>query len=143
MRDRPVDANELEVYSVDECWGLLSDASFGHLAFVAQGEPQIRPVSVVVEDRMLFLVTRPGAKLDAVLAKPGGAAAFEADELDLDNRSGWSVIVRGWLHPVMNEVEQTRLDRLGSPAWIDMHRERRWLRFEPVDVTGRRFPGDS
>lgn len=131
------DRNELLVLDTDTCWQRLAAAPIARLAFISRGEPHVRPVNHLVDGEVVFVVTRPGAKLDAVLARPGAAASLEVDEVDPSTRSGWSVIVRGKLHPVMNEVEQTRLDRLGAPAMIDVWRERRWLRLEPYAITGR------
>lgn len=141
MAEQLLDANGLEVLLEPECWTRLREAVVGRLAFVQHGEPHVRPVNFLVDDGAVHLVTRPGAKLDTALARPGGPVAFEVDEVDPVSRTGWSVIVRGHLNPVMDEVEQARLDRLGAPAWLDMYRQRRWLRLDPVVVTGRHLHG--
>lgn len=143
MPDGRLDDNGLLVLDDDTCWALLRRQPIGRLGFVDRGVPDIRPMNHLVHDRVLLLVTRPGAKLDAVLSNPRQPVVYEADHGDATTRGGWSVLVRGHLHPVLDEVEQQSYDALGRPAWIDMFRERQWLELRPTQLAGRRVLGGT
>lgn len=129
----------LEVIEVDECWELLSDEPLGRLAVTISGAPHIIPINYATRDHEILFVSVAGTKLEAALQRPGLPATFEIDHFDVDARTGWSVIVRGHLHPVLDLVDHTSLDIAGRPIWLDGYRDRNWLRLVPDEVGGRRL----
>lgn len=134
-----LDRNGMVVLDEETCWVLVARAPIGRLAFVDHGRPEVRPMNHLVRDGELLLVTRSGGKLEAVLSEPGRPVVYEVDEADPSSHAGWSVLVRGRLRAVLDAVEQRQLDQLGPPSWIDTYRDRRWLRLEASEVTGRRL----
>lgn len=141
--DGPPTSRPAEVEPLDEeaCWLYLAARPVGRLAYLSQGRPRIVPLNHVVEGDSLYFVTTQGAKLSAILADPGAAVAYEVDGFDPDTRSGWSVVVEGTIHPVLDDVEQARLDAAGRPTWRGLSDEdRRWTRIDVSEVTGRRLP---
>jgi nitroimidazol reductase NimA-like FMN-containing flavoprotein (pyridoxamine 5'-phosphate oxidase superfamily) len=75
---------------------LLAAAPYGRIVFVRDGEPEIRPLSHLVDAGELIVRTRLNAALTRALAADGGLqVTYEADRLDIARRTGWSVIVSG------------------------------------------------
>lgn len=133
----PRDRNDLVVLSPAACWDLLETARFGRLAFLDAGRPMILPIHhLVVEGRELAFRTREGAKLDSVRRRPGAPASFEVDDIDLEARRGWSVVVTGRLSPILDQVRAETLDASDHDAWVPS-RHGRWIRMVVDDITGR------
>jgi nitroimidazol reductase NimA-like FMN-containing flavoprotein (pyridoxamine 5'-phosphate oxidase superfamily) len=101
----------------EECLQLLAADRVGRLA-VAMDSPIIRPVNYVFDDRSQSVAfrTADGSKFHAMLVS--GNAAFEIDGIDLDSRTGWSVIIVGMTEEVTSPGELRRLDRLGLETWV-------------------------
>jgi hypothetical protein len=120
-----------------ECLRLLASRSVGRLAYVARtGVPDIVPVNYVLADGQLLIRSGSGPKLQA--AERGDTVAFEVDELDEGNRSGWTVVVTGRLsraHP------SEAVSSLPVP-WATGPR-RHLMRLELQRVTGRRLVGGT
>lgn len=75
---------------------LLAAAPYGRIVFVRDGEPEIRPMSHLVDVGEVIVRTRLGAALSETVAADGGLPiTYEADHLDVGQRTGWSVIVSG------------------------------------------------
>jgi len=88
-----VDRNGLEVLDRAECLELLSSLSIGRVGTTAGALPVVLPVRFqVVGDEIVFRAGR-GSMLDAGLA--GTVVAFEADDFDPLQSSGWSVVATG------------------------------------------------
>jgi nitroimidazol reductase NimA-like FMN-containing flavoprotein (pyridoxamine 5'-phosphate oxidase superfamily) len=88
-----VDSNGLEVLPRDECVALLASATVGRIAITANALPVILPVNFVLFDDHIVVRTGRGTKLDA--ATRNTVVAFEVDELDYADMTGWSVVVTG------------------------------------------------
>lgn len=137
--DEPVlDEQGLEVLSDETCWGLLDDEPIGRIVFVADGQPMALPVTFAVDDGDIVFSTAEGSKLDVARSKPGAKVAFEVDDYDRGTRRGWSVLVKGTLHPVLEHGEVGQLDREGPEAWADAVDRPQWLRIEAEAISGRR-----
>lgn len=134
----PTDHGGMEVLTMSESFELLASVPVGRFAFVAGGEPVVLPVNFAVDDRTVVFRSTYGAKLDAAWREV--PAAFEADDFDEEERTGWSVVLRGHAEWVDGEDEAERLEGLGLESWAH-HRDRstRWIRFRPSDVSGRRI----
>lgn len=122
--------------SVSDSWSRLRDAEFGRLAVVVHGEPDILPVSHVVDRGSLVFRTSDGTKFRGAV---GHRVAFEVDGYDAETGDAWSVVVKGTGHEIsrMHDV----LDALELPV-VPVHRASKpfFVRIEPETVTGRRFP---
>lgn len=92
---------------------LLAEAPYGRIVFVRDGEPQIRPLSHIVDDGEVIVRTGLAAALSGILAGNGELRiTYEADELDVERRVGWSVIVSGPATAVAEPARQTHYKQL-------------------------------
>ena len=124
------------VLSTEECFDLLGGASVGRLAVSIRDHPDIFPINYVVDRGGIVFRTAEGTKLAASVL--GRGVAFEIDGLDPDVGEAWSVIVKG--HAVEIERMYDVVDALDLPLFPwHASPKNRFVRIEPVDVTGRRF----
>ncbi len=87
---------------------LLAKAPFGRVVFSHQALPAIRPVNHLVEaGGDVVIRTHTGMALlgRAALSE---VVAYEADDLDPDTRTGWSVVVTGTASLVSDPAELAR-----------------------------------
>jgi nitroimidazol reductase NimA-like FMN-containing flavoprotein (pyridoxamine 5'-phosphate oxidase superfamily) len=124
----------LDRLSDAECEQLLESHRFGRMAVHGRDGLTIFPVNYVYSDGHLALRTEPGAKLDGAVQS---SVAFEIDEVDDLERTGWSVVVTGSAYEVTDSLdEESRLIRkLPVDSWAG--EKSRWLRIEPRTMTGR------
>lgn len=124
------------VTQLDEgvCWTALSEADFGRIAVCAAGQVDVFPINFVVDGRMILFRTAPGSKLLSLTAHP--EVALEID--GFDDRSAWSVVVKGLAERVELQSEIDEAERLGLRPWIPTLKYR-WVRLIPTDVTGLSF----
>ena len=123
--------------TLGECEQLLADRSIGRIALMAAGEPLILPVLFQYVHGTIVFRTAPGEKLDA--AWQNAAAAFEIDDWDASNRTGWSVLVRGQTETVNDDAQIAELESLGLEEWVPDSQPSTWVRIRPVEITGRRI----
>jgi nitroimidazol reductase NimA-like FMN-containing flavoprotein (pyridoxamine 5'-phosphate oxidase superfamily) len=126
---------DTEVLSTNECWALLRDSVVGRLAVTVNGDPDIFPVNPVVDHGTIVFRTTAGTKLAAT---KGRNVAFEVDGYDTDTARAWSVVLKGRVHEILEVEETLRALRLPLYPW-QPGRKPRFVRIEPVSVTGRRF----
>ncbi|MEY2588644.1 MAG: hypothetical protein QOJ67_628 [Acidimicrobiaceae bacterium] len=88
-----VDRNGLEVLGRDECLRLLSSANLGRIGFTASALPSVLPVAFHLDGERIMVRTGRGSQLDTGLQNT--VVAFEVDEFDPIDHSGWSVSVTG------------------------------------------------
>ena len=115
---RPTQAVEL---TEGECWRLLASVTIGRVVFTQRAMPAIRPVNHVVDGRTIVIRTHLGAAI-AARASDGGeprgsVVCYEADDLDPERRTGWSVIVTGMAHLVTDPAAAGRYAAAVEP-WI-------------------------
>ncbi len=137
----PTDRLGMRVLDKERCWELIEAEAVGRLAIIVGSRPHLVPINFVVRGGEVLFVSVPGTKLGEALDRPGAPAQFEVDDFDAQGRTGWSVVVTGTLHPVMDLVEHTRLDIQGRPIWLDGHRDRSWLKLVPTRIEGRAMGG--
>lgn len=135
----PVDRQGLEVLDFQTCLDLIADTPVGRIAFVHAGEPVILPVNHVLDGRHVAFLTAPGAMFEA--ASRRAAMAFEVDSYDPDDRSGWSVVVRGIADLETDDERTARLESLGLHPWADAIERTHWVRIDADEITGRRIIG--
>ena len=108
-----VDRNGLEVLDRFECLRLLRSTPVGRLGFSTGALPTILPVNYVVDGDRVLVRTGPGSKLDAAIRN--AVVAFEVDDIDEEQRLGWSVVVTGMAREVHphdgRDADLSSLDR--------------------------------
>jgi hypothetical protein len=131
-----VDRFGTEILETDVCWQLLRNSEVGRLAVSITEHPDIFPVNYVVDRGTVVFRTAEGTKLAAAVL--GRAVAFEVDGFDPDRGEAWSVVIKG----AATEIERMQdvFDALELPLfpWLASPKHR-FVRIEPVDVSGRRF----
>jgi uncharacterized protein len=128
----------LDILTEDECFTLLGEGRVGRLVYQDEFGPVAVPVNYGIAARSVVIRVEGGAKL-AAMQQP--RVAFEVDDIDQDQRSGWSVIVRGAGREIALEQVPELLHRMdGDPPqpWaVGIHNT--WLEIPAEMVTGRRF----
>lgn len=121
--------------STEECYELLASRPVGRIAFIVDGTPIILPVNHTVDGDDILFRTSPRTELGRRMIR--GRVAFEVDDFDEFNQSGWSVLFQG-------SVEYDDSDVL-----VPEDRPQPWaegvrnlvVRIRPRLVTGRRLLG--
>jgi nitroimidazol reductase NimA-like FMN-containing flavoprotein (pyridoxamine 5'-phosphate oxidase superfamily) len=119
-----------------ECWHLLRSAEVGRLAVAIMNEPDIFPVNYVVDHGSVVFRTAEGTKLAG--ATLGRAVAFEVDGYQPSQGEAWSVVLKGraveikQLHDLLDATDLPLFPWHAAP-------KPRFVRIDPVSVTGRRF----
>ncbi len=134
----PLDRNGMAVIGYAECWNLLGQVPIGRLAFIDAGEIVVLPVNFGLDGHTVVFRTAGGAKLDAAVRER--TATFQADQWDPVNRSGWSVLLRGWIEEEIDPVVLRWLENLDIEPWADAIERPRWVRVRPAEVSGRFIP---
>lgn len=122
--------------SLGECWELLSQATVSRLAVDVGGQPDIFPINHVVDGSTVVFRTGAGTKLAGAVL--GRFVALEIDGADPDDRSVWSVVVKGTAHEVDHIAEGYRAEQLPLYPWTAEPKPN-FVRIVPELVTGRRF----
>lgn len=109
-----------------EAMDLLASVPLGRVVFTLAALPAIRPVNHVLDEGDVVIRTRRLAGISAALSEhaddldqePDLVVAFEADLIDADERTGWSVVVTGIARPI---TDAARLARIGGRLhpWVD------------------------
>ena len=106
------------VVELDEatCRERLATATVARVVHVVEDEPHVSLVNAALDGDAIVVRSLPGTRLATALNRPGAPVLVEADEVDPATRSGWSVVARGRMEPVLDTVEVARLDR-AMPPW--------------------------
>lgn len=126
----------VQILDDDECWDLLSSTSVGRLAVDVAGRPDIFPINFVVDDRSIVFRSGAGTKLAASVLLHH--VAFEIDGFEPDDRTTWSVVVKGRAHEVERMQDVFEAEDLPLFPWI-AHPKPNIVRITPEEVSGRRF----
>jgi nitroimidazol reductase NimA-like FMN-containing flavoprotein (pyridoxamine 5'-phosphate oxidase superfamily) len=118
----------------DQSWQLLDKTKHGRIALYAGVEVDIFPVNFSTTDRVIYVRTAPGSKLDELTINP--KVAFEADGILSDE--AWSVIVHGTAKNLETEAEIATARESGVTPWVPTTKES-WVSITPTAVTGRHF----
>jgi nitroimidazol reductase NimA-like FMN-containing flavoprotein (pyridoxamine 5'-phosphate oxidase superfamily) len=135
---RPV----LEQLDEAECLRLITPGGVGRLAYSGRYGPTVLPVNYRLYEGTIIFRTAQDSPTDEDLrtgiANAEYKVAFEVDEIDLDAREGWSVLVQGPVHHVESDAERASVQQAGVEAWPAGDREL-FLRIVPNRITGRRI----
>jgi nitroimidazol reductase NimA-like FMN-containing flavoprotein (pyridoxamine 5'-phosphate oxidase superfamily) len=127
---------ELEVLDREQCLEVLQTVRVGRLVFTEDALPAVQPVNFRLFRDNVVIRVAGGAKLDA--AARNFVVAFQADELDPDLRTGWSVTVVGHAQRVTDVDELVQLSGTFLQPWVDGRRDH-FVRIRTELVTGRRL----
>jgi nitroimidazol reductase NimA-like FMN-containing flavoprotein (pyridoxamine 5'-phosphate oxidase superfamily) len=134
------DGSALLRLSRDECLALLASVPVGRIIYTRRALPAVELVNFALDQGDIVIRTDRGGKLAA--ATRGAVVAFEADQLDLDTRSGWSVTAVGPSSEVTDPGDLARLRTLGLRPWAPGERDH-FIRVSPVMLNGRRLCTDN
>jgi len=126
-----------EHLSRSECLELLAVKQVGRVAYCAASGPVVLPVNYTVRDQSIIFRTAAGSTLAQFMKDQ--PAAFQVDEIDGFLQAGWSVLVAGTAHWVVDTEDL-------SDLWWDQHQPEPWavgernafVRIVPSTITGRR-----
>ncbi|MGV0789027.1 pyridoxamine 5'-phosphate oxidase family protein [Mycolicibacterium sp. XJ2] len=127
---------ELETLNRRQCLDLLGDVRVGRLVFTEDALPAVQPVNFRLWHDDVVIRVAGGPKLAA--ATDNQVVAFQADELDADLRTGWSVTVVGHAEPITDVDELVELSGTFLQPWVDGRRDH-FVRIRTEKMTGRRF----
>lgn len=128
-----IDDNGLEILDRATCLTLLVRSLIGRVAYVGAGLPRIVPVNIAARDGELFLRVIADGVLAAIA--DGQLLTIEADDIDIDARCGWSVIVTGRAHETVGSSVQSQPI---VHSWLRSETART-VRLTPITVSGRRL----
>jgi nitroimidazol reductase NimA-like FMN-containing flavoprotein (pyridoxamine 5'-phosphate oxidase superfamily) len=125
-----------EILSESECWELLDQTQVGRLAVDIAGQPDIFPINFVIDKSGIVFRSAAGTKLaGAVLNR---FVAFEIDGYHPDDRSAWSVVVKGQARAIERMQEVFDAEDLPLYPWLAWEKPN-FVRIEPTVITGRRY----
>jgi hypothetical protein len=124
-----------------EAMRLLSSVGYGRVVFTLNALPAIRPVNHLLDEDRVIIRTRLTASISAAVRSGGGVVvAYEADSIDPQTRTGWSVVVTGLAHTLTDTDEVLRYEQLLHP-WVN-HADT-VVAIEPKIITGFRINGGA
>ncbi|MCL2585831.1 MAG: pyridoxamine 5'-phosphate oxidase family protein [Streptosporangiales bacterium] len=133
-----------------EALTLIGGVPLGRIVFTENAMPAVRPASHLVVGDVLVARSHDGS---AVVPPPGAGAsgegaretvvAYQADDIDLGSRLGWSVVVTGPATAVEDpdEIEEYAAE---LPPWTESQGEGsgQMIRIDPGIVNGYRLSED-
>lgn len=128
--------HDLDVLNRRQCLDRLQTTRVGRLIFTEGALPAVQPVNFRLWRDDVVIRVAGGAKLAA--ATDHQVVAFEADELDQDLRSGWSVTVVGHAEPITTVDELVEVAGTFVSPWVTGHRDH-FIRIRTEQMTGREF----
>ena len=128
------DGSALTQLPRDECLKLMASVPVGRVIYTRRALPAVELVNFALDYGDIVLRTDPSGKLAA--AAHGAVVAFEADCLDPENQSGWSVTAIGPSREVTDPEEIGRLQAIGLRSWAPGAREH-FIRISPEILNGR------
>lgn len=126
----------LEHLSMPECWEKLASTAVGRVGVLVDSAPEIYPVNFAIHEHTIVFRTDEGSKVRGIDRSP--AVCFEVDDLDPDDRTGWSVLVKGRAAEVTSGEDQRAVGELPLESWA-LGEKAHWIRIRALEVTGRRI----
>jgi transcriptional regulator with XRE-family HTH domain len=119
-----------------ECYRLLGSQGIGRIAVGTASGLAVLPVNYAVTERTIVIRTGSGS---LIAAHGDGPVSLEADHFDLELGQGWSVLVRGEAHRVLQPGELRKLrEGCDLRPWPAGEHDL-FVRFVPAQLTGRRI----
>lgn len=109
------DRNGLTMLDRAECLRLLAGATLGRIGLTTGALPAVLPVNFWFDGERILIRTGTGTKLSA--ATHDAVVAFEVDDMDPVWHTGWSVMVTGIAHHVVEPEEVKRIAAMPVARW--------------------------
>ena len=129
-------SGQLERLFPAECRRLLAPGGVGRIAFATAAGLAVLPVNYVMASGAIVLRTGAGS---LIAAHGDDYVAFEAEHLDEVQGQGWSVLVRGHAHRVLQPGELRNLREFCDPRPWPAGEHDLYVRIVPEQITGRRI----
>jgi nitroimidazol reductase NimA-like FMN-containing flavoprotein (pyridoxamine 5'-phosphate oxidase superfamily) len=129
----------LELLTEDQARGLLATGEVGWVGITIGALPAIFPVNYRLIDGSIVFRTAPGFKMSA--AAESAVVAFEVDDYQLADRSGWSVLVVGRAEVIHDVATACKALDAGLEPMAEGSRTT-IVRIEPTFLSGRRIVHD-
>lgn len=127
---------EVRKLSCAECLRLIAPGGVGRIAFGTAAGPLVVPVNFALAAGSIVLRTGEGTVIGA---HSDDRVGFEVDHIDAALGEGWSVLVRGQAHRVLQPGELRNLrETVKVVPWAGGKRDT-YVRIVPCQVTGRRI----
>lgn len=120
--------------SRDRCIELLESTPIGRVGFMTDRGPLVLPVNFAWHDGAVVFRTVEGQKLAAADDR---AVCFEVDHWNPEDRTGWSVVVRGEAGEVTQWAEREQLEHIGLVPWTRDAWRPLWIRIRVDEISGR------
>jgi nitroimidazol reductase NimA-like FMN-containing flavoprotein (pyridoxamine 5'-phosphate oxidase superfamily) len=131
----------VELLSEAECLALLASGGLGRLVYTSRYGPTALPVTYRINEGSIVLGTWDPVLFDEDLrtgiAQAEYHVAVEADQIDVDAREGWFVLVRGAAHHLDTEAERVPFIDAGLEPWIEGVAAH-FIRVNPTSIWGNR-----
>jgi hypothetical protein len=101
------------------CLRLLGSVSYGRVVFTSGALPAVRLASHLADRDQIIICASLGAAVTPGPDGTGPVVAYEADQVNADQWSGWSVVVVGRAALVTDEQLAGRYRESLRPAWAD------------------------
>jgi hypothetical protein len=128
----------LERLGEAECMELLADGGMARLVFSSRFGPTALPVVYTIDRGSLVLGTWDPVfdeDLRTGIEHADYEVAVEADQIDLEARDGWIVLVRGAAHHLDTEAERAPFIDAGLEPWIE-EVPAHYIRVNPTTIYG-------
>jgi uncharacterized protein len=133
------DGSALRQLTRDDCLRLLATVPIGRIIYTRQALPAVELVNFALDSGDIIIRTDRGGKL--AVATRGAIVAFEADVVDPEHLSGWSVTAIGPSRAVTDAADIARLQRISLDSWAPSVREH-FIRISPQLLNGRWLGAD-
>jgi hypothetical protein len=130
----------LEHLGEAECMELLADGGMGRLVFNSRYGPTALPVVYTIDEGSLVLGTWDPVfdeDLRTGIEHADYHVAVEADQINLEAREGWIVLVRGAAHHLDTEAERAPFVDAGLEPWVE-EIPAHFIRVNPTTIYGVR-----
>jgi nitroimidazol reductase NimA-like FMN-containing flavoprotein (pyridoxamine 5'-phosphate oxidase superfamily) len=128
----------MEQLTQAECSRLIAPGGIGRIAMVTVTGPVILPVNFAVIAGTIVIRTEAGSVIAGHASEP---VAFEVDHIDEALAQGWSVLVRGQAHPVLQPGERRNVQAGAALQPWPQGEHDLYIRIVPDRITGRRLTG--
>jgi len=132
----PGPVGQLERLSPAECCQLLAPGGLGRIAFTTSSGLMVLPVNYVLVAGTIVVRTGTGSLIAAHGDDP---VSFETDHLDETLLCGWSVLVRGQAHRVLQPGELRHLREACDLRPWPAGEHDLYVRIVPARIAGRRI----
>jgi nitroimidazol reductase NimA-like FMN-containing flavoprotein (pyridoxamine 5'-phosphate oxidase superfamily) len=123
-----------------ECMDLLANGGMGRLVFNSRYGPTALPVVYKIDEGSLVLGTWDPVfdeDLRTGIAQADYQVAVEVDQIELEAREGWIVLVRGAAHHLDTEAERAPFINAGLEPWVE-EVPAHFIRVNPTTIYGVR-----